>query len=48
MITGEHRSTREEPDLGPCVTPQIPHRLTWDRTFAIAVRTPRMTSDSWH
>jgi len=47
MITGEHRSTREEPDLGPCVTPQIPHRLIWDRTLAIAVRTRRMTSDSW-
>ena len=34
MMTGEHRSIREEPVLGPCVTPQIPHRLTWGRTLA--------------
>jgi hypothetical protein len=47
MIKGEHRNTLEEPVLGPCVTPQIPHKLTWDRTLAMGVRTRQMTSDSW-
>jgi len=47
MMTGEHGSTREEPVLGPCVTPRIPHGLTWDRTLAIAVRSRQMAAESW-
>jgi hypothetical protein len=47
MITGERRSTREEPVLGSCVTPQTAHGLTWDRALAVAVRRHRNTADSW-
>jgi hypothetical protein len=39
-----NRSTRSKPAPVPIFPPQIPHDLTWDRTWAAAMRSRQLTA----